>query len=717
MANITLAGILKDSIGQIDVGAIVTFTHLTTTGETIKGTSNNLVVAPDGAYSINLQYGQIRIDYTTRFTERFVAIVVVNSDSTATNLPDLLNAAVPPTNAQLLQFQAILADAVTAKNAAEAAADAVDTFANLIALTPTITGTPFTCQERSNASYILQASGYVALSGDATFANGRVAARQYLPIFTPESLGFDVTGTTDVTLDSLNKSPFSIIDNYRQFNFHKSGSVVGDHAVAIPDNLFRITEASRSIDRPINACNKVLFVGDSLTAYLASDGSYTEKVARTLMSEKGGIREVGYVAAEPVTISAKQQFIGMSITQSGFSYLSDGTIAYSDDRRRFSPDGKGATIAGADGSQSYYWNTTSATLVRYTKYRLYYLQQVGGGTFNLRNRGATLNAIDTDGTLGLQTVEFDFVDNGNALNKDIRVEDVTGNITIYGVELIDELSTSGFTYDVAAIAGGALSELIALDTSGITTLATNRAYDTVVINLGTNDSTQGRTTTQFIADLTAYKARLVAALPNVSVVIVTPNNMQFTNFTGSTRALYEDARRAYARANNLMYIDLPSEVGNFNYLYSLGYMRDGTHPNILGQDRIGILIADKLASNLQDSKTLVPDVTYITNIQTTCTGTFDANGGVITTQFLNGCTITFISTGLYQVTFTDDVLDAFYTVAVENGAANRFSGEASKVVGGFRISYIVSSTGAAIDIASGSPISFTVFARVKQRVY
>ena len=109
-----------------------------------------------------------------------------------------------------------------------------------------------------------------------------------------------------------------------------------------------------------------------------------------------------------------------------------------------------------------------------------------------------------------------------------------------------------------------------LDTSGITTLATNRAYDTVVLNIGTNDSTQGRTTTQFIADLTAYQARLVAALPNISVVIVTPNNMQWTNFPGSTRALYEDARRAYARANNLMYIDLPSDIGNFNYLYSLG---------------------------------------------------------------------------------------------------------------------------------------------------
>jgi hypothetical protein len=135
MASITLAGILKNSIGQIDVGAIVTFTHLTTTGETIKGTSNNLIVAPDGAYSINLEYGEIRIDYTTRFTERFVAMVVVNSDSTATNLPDLLNASVPPTNAQLLQFQTILADtvvakdaAVVAKNAAEAALAGIPTY-------------------------------------------------------------------------------------------------------------------------------------------------------------------------------------------------------------------------------------------------------------------------------------------------------------------------------------------------------------------------------------------------------------------------------------------------------------------------------------------------------------------------------------------------------------------------------------------------------------
>lgn len=53
-----------------------------------------------------------------------------------------------------------------------------DTFANLQALRPSQTGQSFICQERANAKYILQASGYVALAGDVTFANGRVGQLQ-----------------------------------------------------------------------------------------------------------------------------------------------------------------------------------------------------------------------------------------------------------------------------------------------------------------------------------------------------------------------------------------------------------------------------------------------------------------------------------------------------------------------------------------------------------
>ena len=140
MANITLAGILLDSLGEIDVGAVLKFTHLTTTGSTVAGTQVNLIVPPDGAYSINVEYGEIRIDYTSDRTERFVATVVVNSDSTATSIPELLNASVPPTNAQLLAFQTILADAVAAEAGAVAAeAGAVAAEANLVATQITTT--------------------------------------------------------------------------------------------------------------------------------------------------------------------------------------------------------------------------------------------------------------------------------------------------------------------------------------------------------------------------------------------------------------------------------------------------------------------------------------------------------------------------------------------------------------------------------------------------
>lgn len=51
-------------------------------------------------------------------------------------------------------------------------------FSDLEDARPTQTGQSFICQERSNAEYILQASGYTALAGDVTFSNGRVAALQ-----------------------------------------------------------------------------------------------------------------------------------------------------------------------------------------------------------------------------------------------------------------------------------------------------------------------------------------------------------------------------------------------------------------------------------------------------------------------------------------------------------------------------------------------------------
>jgi hypothetical protein len=78
---------------------------------------------------------------------------------------------------------------------------AYQTFAELQALTETVDYKQFSVVERASAPYILQPAGYTALAGDATFANGRVAALQI-----DESTNIDNFGTisdSDAALSSL----------------------------------------------------------------------------------------------------------------------------------------------------------------------------------------------------------------------------------------------------------------------------------------------------------------------------------------------------------------------------------------------------------------------------------------------------------------------------------------------------------------------------------
>ena len=149
MAFVNLSGILTNSIGGIDVGATLKMTHLSTTGDTLSSTITELIIPPNGAYDIDLNFGIVRFDYTTEFTQVFLATTTINGDTTATTITELLNSVVPPTNAQLLLFQDILADAVTAEtnaaaSAASAAANADDTVINFPVLNDAIISTDTT---------------------------------------------------------------------------------------------------------------------------------------------------------------------------------------------------------------------------------------------------------------------------------------------------------------------------------------------------------------------------------------------------------------------------------------------------------------------------------------------------------------------------------------------------------------------------------------------
>ena len=129
MANITLAGTLRDPNGDLAVGDTLRFTHKSSTGETVQTAVSFLTIPPDGQYSVDIEYGLVRIDYKDVTAETYtnLGVVTVNQDNPATSIPELLRATVPATNQEMLEFQTILANCVTAENnAAQSAIDAAN---------------------------------------------------------------------------------------------------------------------------------------------------------------------------------------------------------------------------------------------------------------------------------------------------------------------------------------------------------------------------------------------------------------------------------------------------------------------------------------------------------------------------------------------------------------------------------------------------------------
>ena len=126
MAFITLSGTLLDPNGDLAVGDQIRFTHKSTTGETVEGAISIITVNPVGTYSLPLQYGLVLVEYKDVRTQQFknLGVATVNGSNPATSIPELLNALVPVSSAELIEFQDILANCVAAQNAAAVSAAA-----------------------------------------------------------------------------------------------------------------------------------------------------------------------------------------------------------------------------------------------------------------------------------------------------------------------------------------------------------------------------------------------------------------------------------------------------------------------------------------------------------------------------------------------------------------------------------------------------------------
>jgi hypothetical protein len=115
-------------------------------------------------------------------------------------------------------------------------------------------GQRFICVERANAEYTVQASGYVTLAGDATFANGLVGALQVDGWLNVENLG--------VTLDGLGNSAALINGGYTRtkYIYSKGGQARLEAQLQIPDGCSFFTPNGMS-GKYLNNSNVTEYAG------------------------------------------------------------------------------------------------------------------------------------------------------------------------------------------------------------------------------------------------------------------------------------------------------------------------------------------------------------------------------------------------------------------------------------------------------------------------
>lgn len=128
MASKNFNGVVRNSLGALADSDKFRFTHVSTTGEVIRGSTSYLNIGEDGKYNIDIEYGNVFIESYSELGKRWIAqgTTTINADTVVTTLPALLNALVPASDALILQLEALLADAESAAASAQAAAESAN---------------------------------------------------------------------------------------------------------------------------------------------------------------------------------------------------------------------------------------------------------------------------------------------------------------------------------------------------------------------------------------------------------------------------------------------------------------------------------------------------------------------------------------------------------------------------------------------------------------
>ena len=321
----------------------------------------------------------------------------------------------------------------------------------------------------------------------------------------------------------------------------------------IPFNVFKNSEV-----------NLVLCGIDSLTSGAGASVKYLDYFRSKMYSafEYGG---PGYIAFDYEVSVTDTQYFNMGFDQ--FSYIAQ--VAQGVYPALYSLDNKGMYVGNAINA---YINLEIKT--RWTKGKIFYLIQPGGGSFNigyLSDLTATNQHIDCNGTLELGVITLP--DNKASYGGNVSITLANGKIAVFG----------GLFTNVKGVCVSRLGK-------GGDTLAYHNATDStfrakwlyylkpnlLVLNAGTNDGTVGDA---YKTILDQYTTSYAAAGTHIS--LVRAHDMSVGTWPKN------DETVSFAKTKKYSLINQEKVLGSsYDDAVLNGFMFDGVHPNTNGNKKI-----------------------------------------------------------------------------------------------------------------------------------
>ena len=271
-------------------------------------------------------------------------------------------------------------------------------------------------------------------------------------------------------------------------------------------------------------------------------------------------------------------------TQEGLSYGTGGGSEKTN--ANFDPVGAPNSIYNPS---LYYLQYTAASALSmditdnkhaYDTATVYYLLQLGGGTFNWRDGNTVNNPIAVNTANATKSVAWATRSGWPAAKGNlVRASSITGNVHLIGADF--KLGTTGCRVHRTAQPGTQLSQVAQLDGASYTAFLAQTGVDLYILNAGMNDA-PNLSATDYETKIRTVLDWVRAANPQAAILLLLPNAISDSAKDVVLETYRVKLRDVIAKDYNAMVYDERFPLGSYTQAVAAGLMTDGIHPNTIG---------------------------------------------------------------------------------------------------------------------------------------